>query len=73
MFKENLPLAKKNIMSEPYTNDFTYWHDREVKFESQYTPSGIRVIVYEKMTNDEKIKFIAHLKKERDIVSISFK
>lgn len=58
---------------EPYTNDFTYWHDREVKFESQLGSSGIYVTVYEKMSKDEQEDFKRHLKNERDVVTIKFK
>jgi len=66
-------LLKKIDMKEPYTNDFTYWQDHEVKFESQYSPSGIHVTVYEKMSKEEQEDFKRHLKNERDVVTIKFK
>lgn len=58
---------------EPYTNDFTYWRDHEVKFESQLGASGIYVTVYEKMSHEEQEDFKKHLKRERDVVTIRFK
>lgn len=60
-------------MSEPYTNDFTYWQDHEVKFESQLGASGIYVTVYEKMGPEERKDFERHLRNERDVVKITFK
>jgi hypothetical protein len=58
---------------QPYTNDFTYWQDHEVKFESHLGPNGIYVTVYEKMSHEEQEDFKKHLKTERDVVKITFK
>ena len=61
------------VDKEPYTNDSTYWHDHEVKFESQYSPSGVHITVYEKMSKEEQDDFKKHIKSERDVVTIRFK
>lgn len=60
-------------MTEHYTNDFTYFRDMTVKFESQYSPSGIHVTVYQKMSPEEQEDFKKHLRNERDVVTIKFK
>ena len=61
------------MKKEPYTNDSTFWKNREIKFESSLGSSGIYVTVYEKLTKEEQEDFKKHLKSERDLVSIKFK
>jgi len=58
---------------EPYTNDFTYFHDEEVKFESNLSSNGIHVTVHRPMDQEERQEFERHLRNERDVVSILFK
>lgn len=60
-------------MTEPYTNDFTYFRDMTVKFESQYSPSGVHITVYQQMGKEEREDFERHIRNERDVVTIKFK
>ena len=60
-------------MSEPYTNDSTYWRDTEVKFENSLGSNGIYVTVYGITDPTERQDFTKHLKRERDVVTIKFK
>lgn len=60
-------------MTEPYTNDFTYFRDMTVKFESQYSPSGVHITVYQEMSKEEQDDFKKHIRNERDVVTIKFK
>lgn len=60
-------------MTEPYTNDSTEFKGREVKFESQYSRSGVHITVYEQMDAEEMQEFKRHIKSERDVVTIRFK